>query len=69
MSPAPGFAAGHPHNIWEHSRSFIQGEPLVPDLRPWHYVEGLNSCLCRVSCNILSDHDFGYLLEFLLLIW
>ncbi|KAL1785578.1 hypothetical protein HispidOSU_004900, partial [Sigmodon hispidus] len=55
-SPALGFAAGRLHNRQEHSRHFIQGEPLVPHSGPWHFVESLDDYLSRMWQQLYNDY-------------
>nr|XP_034350538.1 ankyrin repeat domain-containing protein 26-like [Arvicanthis niloticus] len=46
-NPAPGFGSGQLYNSLEHSGSLTQREAMMPSSRPYHFVESLDSYLCR----------------------
>ncbi|XP_031226364.1 ankyrin repeat domain-containing protein 36C-like isoform X4 [Mastomys coucha] len=54
-SPTPGFGSGQLYNSLEYSGGLMQEEATTPSLRPWHFVESLDSYLCR-TWQQLSNH-------------
>ncbi|XP_028618873.1 uncharacterized protein LOC114617438 [Grammomys surdaster] len=54
-NPAPGFGSGQLYNNLEHSGSLMHREAMMPSSRPYHFVESLDSYLCR-TWQQLHDH-------------
>ncbi|GAB1286393.1 hypothetical protein APTSU1_000162300 [Apodemus speciosus] len=47
MTSPPGFGSGQLYNSSEHRGSLMQTEVVMLSSRPWHFVESMDSYLCR----------------------
>ncbi|XP_052037576.1 probable E3 ubiquitin-protein ligase bre1 [Apodemus sylvaticus] len=55
MTSPPGFGSGQLYHSLEHSRSLMPREAVMPSSRPWHFVESLDSYLCRQQQDMKPD--------------